>query len=83
MTGIGGKACSWTALEPSSVALSPGSVPSEVGSSLTNLSNAGRLASGKSVGAEGEEGSSNGLFAEAIAVVDVGDGDMSRDLKRG
>lgn len=70
-------------LEPSMVAFESGSVSSEICSSFTILSSAGRLASGKSVGAEGEEGSSNGLFVEAIAVVDEGDADMSRDLGKG
>jgi hypothetical protein len=50
---------------------------------LTILSRAGRFASGKSVGAEGEEGSSRGLLVEGIAVVEDGDADMSHDLRQG
>lgn len=51
----------------------------EAGSSCAALFKAGRFASGRSVGAEGEEGSSKGRLAEDMAVVEVGEADMSRD----
>ena len=45
-------------------------------SSFRTLSRAGRFASGWSVGAEGDEGSSRGRLVEGMAVVEVGDADI-------
>ena len=50
-------------------------------SSLTTLSRAGRLASGRSFGAEGEEGSSRGRLVEGTAAAELGDADMVENVK--
>lgn len=78
-TGADWPCSSVTVLSCAGAVAAAAAAPS-VAASFTTLSSAGRLASGKSVGAEGEEGSSRGRFAEDIAVVEVGDADMSRDL---
>lgn len=65
---------------PSGVSGAGTSVPD---SSLTTLSRAGRLASGKSVGAEGDDGSSRGRFADGAVVAEVGDADMVCVLRFG
>ena len=80
VAGAGGP-CSSLVFTPSAAKTAAVSDASTVASSLTTLSSAGRLASGKSVGAEGEEGSSKGRLAEDIAAVEEGDTDMSRDPK--
>ncbi len=80
VTGAGSP-CSSVDFVPSTTVTSASSDASGAVCSLTTLSSAGRFASGRSVGADGEEGSSRGRFAEDIAVVDVGDADISRGLE--
>jgi hypothetical protein len=46
-------------------------------SSFRTLSRAGRFASGWSVGAEGEDGSSRGRLVDGMAIVEIGDDDIA------